>query len=209
MNPTNSMTPADHTLYTIGHSNHALEVFLTLIAQHQIDTLGDVRSSPYSKYNPQFNREAFASSLAQIGVQYAYWGNDLGARQLEEKFLAGGQVDFGKYTQSAKFQTALSRLRSAVPTSRIALMCAEKDPITCHRTILVTRALRKESFNIRHIREDGSLETPEQAERRLLKLFDLPPGDLLSSEAELVQLAYDKQAKEIAFVLELGDISQK
>jgi uncharacterized protein (DUF488 family) len=200
----------EHALYTIGHSNHELPRFIELLRQHGVTAVADVRSSPYSAYNPQFNRETLQAHLTAAGIAYIFLGNELGARRSEpECYDDEGRVCYGRVAQTAVFRAGLERLSALRHEQRVALMCAEKDPLTCHRTILICRALRESSSprargtgspDIRHIREDGSIETQDAAESRLLALCKLPERDLFHTRDDLVAEAYEKQGANIAYV---------
>ena len=181
----------DATLYTIGHSTHPVEEFVGLLRRHDITALGDVRSAPYSRYNPQFNKEVLAASLKQADIAYVYLGSELGARVQDPACWEEGRVSYAKVAQADFFRAGLRRVREGMASYRVTLMCAEKDPITCHRMMLVTRNLRREDLDIQHIRADGSLETNLQAERRLLEAARLPRGTLFQDEAEMVEEAYE------------------
>lgn len=191
----------DDVLYTIGHSNHELPQFVALLKRHDVIAVADVRSSPYSAYNPQFNREALRGYLESQDLCYVYLGQQLGARRTEpECYDDEGRVLFDRVAGTAAFRAGLERVKSGARSLRVALMCAEKDPLTCHRTILICRALRDDVPDIRHIREDGTIETHAEAESRLLALCKLPERDLFHSREELLADAYDCQARRIAFV---------
>jgi len=187
-------------LYTIGHSNHELSGLIDLVQRHQVAVIADVRSSPYSRFTPQFNRESLIAALRNQGMDYLFLGKELGARRIEQECYCDQKVKFNLVAQLPIFREGLARLRSVALVAPVALLCAEKDPLTCHRTILVCRHLRKENLAIRHILEDGSLERHEDAENRLLAMMKLPPGDLFQSKDELVEEAYDRQGDRIAFV---------
>lgn len=194
-----------HTLYTIGHSNHTLEHFLRLLRQHGISAIADVRSSPYSRYSPQFNREALHAALKQAGVAYAFLGKELGARCEDRSCYKDGQVRFELVAQTEPFKAGLERLRTGAQSYRIAIMCSEKDPIGCHRMILVCRNLRRPDMAIAHILEHGELESTADAERRLMRELDVPENDLFASREELVERAYDMQGERIAYRHDTGD----
>ena len=195
-------------LFTIGHSNHELPVFIELLRQHGVTAVADVRSSPYSAYNRQYNRESLAEYLrTSADIEYLYLGRELGARREEpECFDERGQVQFDAVARTPLFQSGLDRLRTEAQRHRLALMCAEKDPLTCHRTLLVCRELERQTSqegtppDIRHIRENGELESHAAAESRLLKLCKLPERDLFRTRSELLDEAYDQQARRIAWV---------
>jgi uncharacterized protein (DUF488 family) len=196
------MTPP--TLYTVGHSNHSLERFLELLRLYEIEAVADVRSHPYSQFCPHFNREALETALAQHGVRYAFMGWALGARTDDRTCYENGQVKYERLAETAPYQAGIRRLKKAMETRRVALMCAEKDPLTCHRTILITRRLQVDTAEIRHILETGEIETQGESEQRLLDLLKIQPS-LFFSEAELIAQAYEQQESKIAYRLPSGN----
>lgn len=187
-------------LFTIGHSNHEPAALLDLLRRHGVTLVADVRSSPYSRFNSQFNRETLHATLENCGIQYAFLGRELGARREEPQCYVGPRVQYDRVAQLPIFRQGLDFLREAVVKSRVALLCAEKDPLTCHRTILICRHLRNDNLSILHILEDGSVETQEEAENRLLALMKMPAATLFQSKDELIEEAYDRQGDRIAFV---------
>lgn len=191
-------------LFTIGHSVHAVEGFLELLKRHSINALCDVRSSPYSRYSPQFNRESLKEDVLKQGIAYIYLGAELGPRSSDLSCYENGKVQYQRLAEREIFQQGLIRLRKGMETHRIALMCAEKDPLTCHRMLLICRNLRGDDIHIRHILEDGSLEGNRDTEQRLMKLLKIDPADLFSSEEEQIRRAYDLQSEKVAYILEEG-----
>jgi uncharacterized protein (DUF488 family) len=191
-------------LFTIGHSVHTVEGFIDLLKQHRINVLCDIRSSPYSRYSPQFNRESLKEDVLKYGISYIYLGAELGPRSSDPACYENGKVQYKRLAEKEIFQQGLNRLRKGMETYRIALMCAEKDPLTCHRMLLVCRNLRGNHILIRHILEDGSLEDNLDTEKRLMKLLKIDPTDLFSSEEEQIRRAYDLQADKVAYTLEEG-----
>jgi len=189
-------------LFTIGHSTHAIERFIELIKMHNINAVCDVRSSPYSRYNPQFNRETLQQELKRRGIAYVFLGKELGPRSDDPECYVNGKVQYDRLARTDLFQEGLGRIRQGMGSYRIALMCSEKDPATCHRTILVCRHLRDKNMLIRHILEDGSLEENDATIRRIRDLLKLPESDLFTSSEEMVERAYDMQGDRIAYVQE-------
>jgi uncharacterized protein (DUF488 family) len=190
-------------LFTIGHSNHPLERFRELLAQHNISAVADVRSSPYSQYAPQFNKDVMEVWLRNAGVEYIFMGRELGARSSEESCYVGDQAKYELIAQSPVFKEGLDRVLREAERHRLALMCSEADPLGCHRTILVCRELKRTAPQLRivHILADGTTETHEEAERRLVGLHKLQPelfGEL-TSDAGIINHAYELQAKKIEF----------
>ncbi len=187
------------TLYTIGHSNHTTERFLELLAAHGIEAVCDVRSSPYSQYCPQFNRESIEASLRNAGIRYAFFGKEFGARTDDAACYRDGRVDYARLGETEAFQAGVRRFKKAMQTLKVALMCAEKDPLTCHRTILVCRRLRPETDAIHHILDTGEIETQKEAEYRMMDSLKIVYPDLFHTEEELIEQAYDLQGQKIAY----------
>src|SRR5665213_2793269 len=118
------------SLFTVGHSDLEAPEFLSLLTRHGIDTIADVRSQPYSRFNPQFNRETLAALLKRSGIEYVFTGRELGARRAERESYREKQARYDLIARLPAFQEGLDRLRRGIAVHRIALMCAEKDPIT-------------------------------------------------------------------------------
>jgi uncharacterized protein (DUF488 family) len=190
-------------LFTIGHSNHSLEYFLNLLNSHKISAIADVRSSPYSQYSPQFNKELLEQVLKNANITYVFLGKELGARSTDENCYVETQAKYQFIARLPAFQAGLERVLLEIDQFRLTLMCAEADPLSCHRTILVCRELKKicRDIKITHILGDGAIEPHEKTEQRLVRLHKLQPelfGDL-TSESGLIERAYDLQAEKIAF----------
>jgi uncharacterized protein (DUF488 family) len=188
--------------YTIGHSNHTIEKFVELLRAHAIAVIADVRSHPYSRFNPQFNRENLQAELRSADVQYVFLGKELGARSDDPACYVDGKVEYDRLAQSTLFQAGLERLVAGAQSHRVALMCAEKDPLTCHRAILVSRHLEKRGVTSLHILEDGQLENHTDAIARLRAELGLPERDLFRTREEIIHDAYAERGKEIAFTQE-------
>ncbi len=188
-------------LYTIGHSNHPIERFLGLLQPHGITAVADVRSTPYSRFNPQYRREKLQAALAGVGVQYVFLGQELGARSQDPAcYDAEGRVSYAKLARTELFRNGLQRLITGMADHRISLMCAEREPLECHRTILVARELVREGVPVTHILADGTLESHEHALQRLAASLKLTAGDLFSDSTQRMEEAYDLQAARIAYV---------
>jgi hypothetical protein len=191
-----------YELYTIGHSTHSTEEFIRLLTMHSITALCDVRSDPYSQFNPQFNREPLQKELNKHDIAYIFMGKELGPRSHDPDHYVDDRVQYDRLAKTDLFHQGLERLRHGMKMSyRIALMCAEKDPICCHRTILVCRHLRNTGVEINHILENGSLENNRDSERRLMQVLKVPQQHLFKSKEELIEHAYDLQGNKIAYAL--------
>jgi uncharacterized protein (DUF488 family) len=187
------------TLFTVGHSTHSIGHFVGLLAGRRIEAVCDVRSAPFSRRNPQFNKEALKAQLSSAGISYVFLGRELGVRSANPDHYIDGKVQYRSLAQEPAFREGLQRIRTGAETLRIALMCAERDPLDCHRTILVCRALRAPDLDIQHILADGTLEGRAAAERRLMNRLSIAP-DMFHGEADCIERAYDSQADRIAYV---------
>lgn len=186
-------------VYTIGHSTHATEEFIALLRRHEIAVLADVRSSPFSRFNPQFNREPLAAALATARVGYLFLGDELGARSRDPACYVDGRVSYDLVARTAAFARGLDAVMRAAQDGRVALMCAEKDPLACHRAILVSRHLAARGLSVHHILADGALEAHEESLRRLRVELDLPERDLFRGPDEMIAEAYRQRGAEIAY----------
>jgi len=188
-------------LYTIGHSNHKIEDFLGLLKRHGINCIADVRSTPYSHYNTQFNREFLERELQNANIEYVYLGDQLGARTGDAHCYNGDSVDFECLAKTRQFHIGLEHLAEITSKYRVTLMCAEKDPIECHRFILICRNLRSSGLRIKHILSDGGIEDNSDTEYRLVRVLKIEPTlfDPTKNQAELIDQAYDQQANNISY----------
>ena len=187
------------TVFTIGHSTHSIEQFLSLLRRHGITALGDVRSTPYSRFNPQFNREPLKQHLNECGIDYVFLGMELGARSEDASCYDHGKVQYDRLAQADLFQKGLAQVREGSRERQVALMCAEKDPLECHRTILVSRHLGSMGIEIQHILADGKLESQGDALKRLVTQLRLAGPDMFRSPADVIADAYRIQGERIAY----------
>jgi len=169
-----------------------------MLQENEVTAIADVRSSPYSGRHPDFNREALQRYLAQASIKYSFLGEELGARRDEPDCYDGSQAKYELIAQASLFKDGLDRIRKGSEQYRIAMMCAEKDPLTCHRTILVCRYL-SEKCEIQHIIGPDEVESHQAAEQRLLGLFDMQGPDLFRSRDEQLSEAYQLQGGKIAY----------
>ena len=142
-------------LFTIGQSTHSPSRFIELLNMNEIQALVDVRTSPYSKYNPQFNKDTLQALLKSNGIYYVFLGKYLGARRDEDECYINNKVVYSEVAKTKAFKDGLMRLYEGANKMRIAIMCAEKDPLTCHRTILVAHYAQHYFKEVNHILEEG------------------------------------------------------
>ncbi len=160
-------------IFTIGHSNHSIETFLTLLKQHGVTAVADVRSFPFSRRFPHFNQAPLRNSLSSEDISYVFLGEQLGARPKDPECYVDGKARYELIAATEAFTTGLERIFKGAKRHQIALMCAEQDPITCHRAILVCKHLRNTGLDIKHILKKGDLESHEHLEQRLVKRHNL------------------------------------
>jgi len=186
-------------VYTIGHSTHSIERFIELLVSYSVTAVADVRSRPYSRFNPQFNRETLRAALKTRGVSYVFLGRELGARCEDRSCYVDGRVRYDLLARTGPFQEGLTRVAEGAASHRIALMCAEKDPLTCHRAILVCRHLATRGIAAQHVLEDGRLESHDDAISRLLSELGIAERDLFRGREQLIAEAYDRRGQQIAY----------
>ena len=215
------MTAEHNPVFTIGHSNHEPAAFLALLQAHGVTAVVDVRSAPYSRYMPHFNKEVLADALREAGIGYTFRGKELGGQPADRTLYdADGRIAYGKLAATAAFKHGIKfvldaasvhpstgsepaphvmRGRTDAPVvRRLALMCSEKEPLDCHRTLLIAQTLAKQGVSVAHIHADGSLETHDDALNRLLDKFDLPHhGDLFRSRQEVIADAVARRAQRV------------
>jgi uncharacterized protein (DUF488 family) len=195
----NHMTSMAATIYTVGHSNHSTEKFLALLKQHNVSAIADVRSTPYSRRNPQFNSKALALTLEANGISYVPLGKELGARSDDPSCYENGQVQYGRLAQTPLFHQGIERVLAGAGRFRVALMCAEKEPLDCHRTLLVSKALQARGAAVIHILASGQLEPHDETMLRLVKVSGLAHDDLFADRGQLIEAACAIRERKIAY----------
>lgn len=192
--------------YTIGHSNHNIDVFINILKKHNINCIVDVRSAPYSEYAPQFNRKTLKQELINHNIFYIYMGDQLGGRYAATDLLfPNGTVNYSKVRQTKPFQEGIKRLIKGIKDGyKMSLMCTEKDPIDCHRSVLISHELIKKGVPINHILYDGKIMSNNELEEILLKKYKPHHADLNLFESmklreESLEEAYEQRNKDIAY----------
>lgn len=187
-------------LLTIGHSTHPIERFIDLLAQHSVEAVADVRSTPASRFAPQFNREALRSAVEAAGLRYVFLGKELGARSSDPNCYIDGKVQYGRLATTPAFETGIDHLIDGAARGRVVVMCSEQEPLECHRAVLISQVLTGRGVQIAHIHGDGSLETHEDAMVRLRARHHRDHPSLLHTDDELLAEALQLQEAEIAYV---------
>lgn len=148
-------------IYTIGHTNHSQEEFISLVRHYNINCIVDVRSTPFSKFTPQFNKDRIKNALSKNGITYVYMGEEFGARRTNDGLYNGeGYLDFEKVRKDKEFLKGIERIKEGCKKKFIiSLMCTEKDAFDCHRGILVAKGLKDNGFTVKHICIDNTIQT--------------------------------------------------
>ena len=154
-------------VFTVGHSNHDIDVFTGLVKDNGIEFLVDVRSSPYSKYSAHFNKDELEPYLGRQGIGYEFMGDRLGGMPSDENFYDGaGHVLYSRIAGSEEFKDGVAWLLEKIAQSRVALMCGEEDPDECHRRLLIGRVLFERGVRVAHNRGDGRVQTDDELLRQ-------------------------------------------
>ncbi len=192
----------DAGVLTIGHSNHPLQDFIALLRTYGATAIADVRSSPYSKIYPQFNRESLQNSLKSSEISYVFLGRELGGRPDDPTCYADGRVQYRRLAQTELFKQGISRVLNGARSYRTVLLCAEAEPLVCHRALLVAPELTALGMPVAHIRSDGTLESHDEAMRRLVEMLGMPERDLYRTREEVIADACAMQERRVAYVSE-------
>ena len=169
------------TVFTIGHSNHPREHFMALLRMNEITAVADVRSKPFSRRHPHFGQPTLRKALEDAGIAYIFLGESLGGQPTDPALYRDNVPDYERMASTDGFQRALDRVLDEATGHRLALMCAEKEPLECHRFLLVSRHLALRDARITHILGDGSTEEHERTVRRLLAVTRLDAGELFGA----------------------------
>lgn len=190
---------SDFTIYTIGHSTHAFPNFLGLLNATGINAIADVRSSPWSKHFPQYNRDELKLGLRNEGLEYRFFGKMLGGRPDDPALFDGVVADYEAMAKVDTFAEGISRVISGAKKHRLALMCSEHDPMDCHRCLLVGRELGSRGGVVKHVLASGDLLTQREIEGELLVNSGRFSDDFFLSREEQLNQAYRDRAKRVAY----------
>jgi uncharacterized protein (DUF488 family) len=191
-------------VFTIGHSNFALEVFLGMLHSQHVEILIDVRSRPQSGRFPQFSQPGFQAAVEAARVAYLFLGEELGGRPDDpDVYRQDGVVDYRLRRKSYAFCAGIERVLSEAGSRSAALLCAEEDPLECHRFLMICPELVARGVRPLHIRKGSTLETQEEAENRLLESNSLGGFAVNSlfpeARRDALEDAYELQAGKFAY----------
>jgi uncharacterized protein (DUF488 family) len=186
-------------LFSIGHSNIPAERFIGLLRHAGVNAIVDVRSTPFSRRFPWFSGKNLAATLTQHGMTYLAYGDALGGRPRDTALYRDGVADYEAMARQPDFQMGLDRLLADAARSRVCLMCAEREPLDCHRCLLVARSLAVRGLTIGHILHDGTVEPQAATEQRLLALTGASDDLFVTGQGERLAAAYRRRARAVAF----------
>jgi len=186
-------------LFSMGHSNVTAERFVAILRDAEVNAVADVRSIPASRRFPWFAKKNLEALLACEGISYVAMGDTLGGRPKDEKLYRDGVADYEAMAKEPQFQAGLDHLIDAASRSRLCVMCAEREPLDCHRCLLVARSLAERGLSVGHILHDGTIEPHVATEQRLLTLYGEGCDLFTSGQNDVVAAAYRRRAQAAAF----------
>lgn len=186
-------------LLTIGHSNLPAERFVAMLQKAGVGVVADVRSVPASRHCPWFAKANLAARLAQANIGYSAMGDTLGGRPRDARLYRDGIADYEAMAMRREFLLGLDRVQQAAARSLVCLMCAEREPLDCHRCLLVARALAERGLAVGHILHDGTVEPHAATERRLLALDAEDCGLFAAGQDGRLAAAYRRRSRAVAF----------
>lgn len=192
-------------LFTIGYTAFQIKDFINTLKQNKIKALVDVRSLPYSEHYPDYNKENLEHMLTENKIQYRNFASEFGARQTDKSYFSSeGYLDFECFAKSSQFKDGYKLVINALERGHnIVLMCSEKDPATCHRSIMITRVFHENGIKVTHLLATGGCESQTDIEQQLLNKY-FPNREQLSlfgnlGQEDLVGIAYQKRNAEIGY----------
>jgi uncharacterized protein (DUF488 family) len=186
-------------LFSIGHSNIPAERFVALLREAGVDAIADVRSTPFSRRFPWFSGKNLAATLAQYGMTYLPYCDALGGRPRDAALYCDGVADYEAMARQPDFQMGLDQLLADAALARVCLMCAEREPLDCHRCLLVARSLAERGLTIGHILHDGTVEPHTATEQRLLALTGTSDDLFVTGQGDRLAAAYRRRARAAAY----------
>ena len=199
-----------NTIFTIGYSGFTVNEFINTLKNNGVSVVIDVRSLPYSQYYASYNRENISKLLENNKIYYRNYISEFGARQENRNYYPHGYLDFEMFSKSEQFLSGVRKLEKSMQQNyTIALMCSEKDPMMCHRTIMVARTFHLSGYKVVHLLPNGKIMSQTDVEERLLDKYFPDRGQICMfsenlSMQEYVTEAYKRQNMSIGYTIEEG-----
>ena len=194
----------NNEIWTIGHSNRTLDAFISLLIQNNIQAIADVRSVPFSKYANQFNQYELSNELDKHGIKYSFLGDQLGGRSKSQMDFEDNQIQYSRLRKKETYLAGLERIKKVVPSMKVALLCTEKDPIKCHRFVLVSMDLISHGLNVNHIYELNDIRSHHEVLEKLVE-ENTPSQHSLFNDIPTIEEILLKQEKKIAYTITTSD----
>ena len=193
-------------LFSIGHSNNPIDRFIALLGEAGVNAVVDVRSTPYSRFCPWFSRNNLEAHLKSVGIAYLGYGEVLGGRPGDASLYCDGVADYEAMARTPAFQSGLDRLQNDMAQHRISLMWAEREPLDCHRCLLVARALAARGVAIGHILHDGAIEPHAVTEQRLMQWAEsaAEPDLFVTGQNGRLAAAYQRRSRAVGYKAKPG-----
>lgn len=196
-------------IFAIGHSNYPYSKFIEMIKKYNINCIVDIRETPYSKYNTQYNKECFRETLKKDRFTYIYMGQEFGAKRgSKQSYNTEGYADFEKVIQEGIFLNGIERIKNGIDMGyKIVLLGAMQEPIRCHRSIMVGRFLNKEGIDVKYILHEGNVVSQDYIDEELLNKY-FSDKDQISIDSllgkgqdkqEMIEEGYKLANKEIGY----------
>ena len=185
-------------LYTIGYAGFCIQDFIDLLKYKKIQVVIDIRSIPYSKHFSEYNKENLQAFLKGYDIYYRNYAKEFGAQQENKDYYSEeGFLDFKEFSLSESFKSGINKLKTIMEKDYVfVLMCSEKDPFECHRSIMVSRSFEKSVYRVNHLLLNGDVITQEKIEDRLLDKY-FPNKQLSLFGTDTLAQAYRKRNFEI------------
>jgi uncharacterized protein (DUF488 family) len=183
-NPLRPSGPGQTILFTVGYAGHDRDSLLAVLRAQSITAVADIRTFKRSSYWTAFDSDAFGPWLREHGIAYVFLGDLLGGKPQDETLYPDGQLDYQMMAARPAFQTGIQRLIDGAKRYRICLMCAEKDPLDCHRTLAIAPLLQQAGFVLRHILADGTVEDQSETDARMIAINGGETPDLFATQAD-------------------------
>lgn len=156
------------SIFTLGHYNYDIDIFVSILADYDISTVVDVRSYPFSKRNIQYRKDTMSYLLHNRGIKYVFLGDKLGGMSEDESLFTEGILDYKKVTSTEKFKSGIDILSNVASSCIVSIVCTEQDPLRCHRFGMISPVLRDLGFQVNHILGKGHVKTQDELEHDLM-----------------------------------------
>lgn len=186
-------------IYTTGYAGHSAPSLVQLLQTTGITVLADVRSNPFSGRQPEMDKPALMQALRCAGMRYVFMGEQLGGRPRNPKLYRAGRIDPQALLAHEGYRAGVARLIAGAASHSICLLCAERDPISCHRGLYIAESLQEAGMQVLHLIPGKPAEDHQATRTRMAELAHMEHADLFASEKDRLSMAIDQMREKIAF----------